>query len=236
MENKKKIIGVLGGMGPQASAEFYSILIEKSINDYGAVNNDDFPEILLDSVPVPDFISNTKRLTEASLMLTDRVRRMNIFGVKIICIACNTAHILLPELRRFSRVPIVSVIEEMKRMIKMNGYKRVGLLASIMTYKMSLYNGIGVNNLKIYQPTISEKKAIEEIIRAVIKGENRSILREQLLSLATGFIKRQRLDTIILGCTELPLIFPKLDFVKVINTTEVLADSLLKFYYQVEKL
>lgn len=233
--SENKIIGVLGGMGPQATVEFYKLLIDKSISEYGAVKNDEFPEILIDSIPVPDFISNTKHMRQAKGMLIDRVSRMNKHPVSILGIACNTAHILLPELRKVSKSPIVSIMEEVKKLIGVNGYKRIGLLASIMTYKMGLYDGIEGSNMKIYRPSISEQQEIEIIIRGIIKGEKLSLLRKRLLSLSNEFIKKCKLDTIILGCTELPLVFPRINSVKVINTVEVLADSLLRYYYKGEK-
>lgn len=73
---QKPIIGVLGGMGSQASVEFYRLFIEKSSTDYGAINNDDFPEILIDSIPVPDFVSNTKNMGQAASMLLRQLLKL----------------------------------------------------------------------------------------------------------------------------------------------------------------
>jgi len=56
---KNKIIGIIRGMGPQASCELYRLLIEGARHRYGSKNNDEYPEILIDSVPVPDFLSET---------------------------------------------------------------------------------------------------------------------------------------------------------------------------------
>lgn len=61
MNQQKKVIGILGGMGPQASARLVQILVEMSTKEFGAKNCDDFPEIVLDSIPIPDFISDKKK-------------------------------------------------------------------------------------------------------------------------------------------------------------------------------
>ena len=63
MKNKPKI-GLIGGMGPFASASFLQILLKKAAIR-GAKNGDEFPEILLNSVPVTDFISDTEALPQA---------------------------------------------------------------------------------------------------------------------------------------------------------------------------
>ena len=73
----RKTLGILGGMGPEASEYLYRTLIALSIKHFGAKNNDDFPEIVLQSVPVPDFISNEKAKEKALNMLLERTKALN---------------------------------------------------------------------------------------------------------------------------------------------------------------
>lgn len=73
----RKTIGLLGGMGPEASGYMYKKLIEMSVSDFGAKNNDQFPEIILCSVPVPDFISDYKNKQKALNMLKESVLDLN---------------------------------------------------------------------------------------------------------------------------------------------------------------
>src|SRR3990167_4652212 len=96
--NRNKAIGLIGGMGPYASAYFYKLLLKKSGEEYGAINNDDFPEILIDSLPVPDFISDTKQLQKATNILVSRTKKLKRFGCKTIAMVCNTGHLLYPKL------------------------------------------------------------------------------------------------------------------------------------------
>ena len=110
MKNNK-IIGIIGGMGPYASAYFYKLLLDKSRDFYGAKKNNDYPEILIDSVPIPDFISDTKNLEEAREILTERVKRMNGYGVSVIGVTCNTAHILFEDLVGLSPAEFISIID-----------------------------------------------------------------------------------------------------------------------------
>lgn len=214
-----------------ASAEFYSMLISKSVSVFGAKNNDDFPEILIDSVPVPDFISETKHLPRATSMLMDRIDRMNAFGVSEICIACNTAHLLLPKLRRISKAPIVSIVEEVGSLIVRKRFTNIGLLATPVTYKSKLYGNIGNGYRRLVIPSDTEQEIVESCIRAVIAGEKLDKIRKRIRPFTQSFIKKHRLDAVILGCTELPLIFPRGLRVEIIDTLDILANAVLAHYY-----
>src|SRR3989344_5755987 len=133
----KQPIGIIGGMGPQASGELYRLIIEGARASYGARTNDAFPEILIDSVPVPDFLSDTEQMEQAAQMLEDRVRRLNNYGVSTLTMACNTACILIDRLQKQTDIPIVSVIDEVAKRI--NRSSRVLLLASPTSLRMELY-------------------------------------------------------------------------------------------------
>lgn len=228
---RQNIIGVIGGMGPQATGEFYRILINKSIAEYGAVNNNDFPSVVIDSIPVPDFISSQEHLSQARTMLIDRTKRLNAYGVGRIGIACNTAHLLLDDLRAVSGSPIVSIMDEAARLIAEKKITRVGLLASPMTYKTELYQTALKNIATVIIPNAKMQSELDDLIRGVICGKNIMTLKTIAYPLIESFIRIQKLEAIILGCTELPLIVDSPLSVPVISSLDVLADNLLAYYY-----
>ena len=137
MKNKN-IIGVIGGMGPYASAEFYRLPIEGARHLYGAKQNDEYPEILIDSVPVPDFLSNTEKMEEAAQMLECRVRRLTDYGSTIITMVSNTACVLTNRLQRQTDAPFISVVDEVIRVASKNS-RPVLLLASPTSLRLGLY-------------------------------------------------------------------------------------------------
>jgi len=231
---KRKIIGVLGGMGPQASSRFYSYLISKSIYDYGVKNNNEFPEILLDSIPVPDFISDTESMKIAEEMLIDRVRRLSLYPVDILCIACNTAHILLPKLRRFTITPFISLIDEVHKEIKTNRLNRVGLLSSMTTYNEGLYQKKGQGFELIY-PKNKMRLLLEKSIRQVIAGEDEENIAKDIYPELDKYITQNQLEAVIIGCTELSVIFGQDRSVPRIDSLGVLANAVLKRYYNSAK-
>lgn len=230
MKNRK--IGLIGGMGPYASAYFYKLLLDKAAMDFGAKNNDEFPEILLDSIPVLDFIADTVRLGEAKRMLVERVKILTK-NTGVVAMVCNTGHILAKDLSKASGGKFVSMIDLVAKEAKGRGYKRVGVLTTRVTRETGLYvrslEKFGIESVNINGKI---EKAHEQIIREVIAGKLDQAHGQKLYQMAEKFVVENELDGIILGCTELPLVFPKDKFKNVIDCLDVLADELLVRYYQ----
>lgn len=149
-ENKKQIIGILGGMGPQASAHLVTLLVEMSAKEFGAKDCDGFPEIVLDSVPILDFISDKKNKKIGLTMFKERVRRMSKMQIGMLAISCNTAHILLNQLQLVSKVPFISMIDAIAKEVGKCGIKKVGLLASPITLKSDLFQKAIGPERKVY--------------------------------------------------------------------------------------
>ena len=223
-------------MGPQASAEFYRLLIEGARHRYGAHANNEYPEILIDSVPVPDFLSATQHMETAALMLEDRVQRLSDFGASVITMSCNTACILTERLQKLTPVPMVSVVEEVVRVVS-NSRKKVLLLASPTSLTLGLYQLALARYGILYEvPRQIEYQELETIIRGVIDGEDRGVLMSRLVTIAERYVGKNDIHGIVLGCTELPLVFPVNYRLPVYSSLSILAESLLKRYYNKEVL
>lgn len=230
------IIGVIGGMGPQASAEFYRILIDQSRHAYGAKNNDEYPEIVMDSVPVPYFIADMDRMEEAAQMLESRVRRLTAFGATTITMACNTACILTDRLQKQTSVPFISVVDAVVKEVSRRD-QRVLLLASPTSLRLGLYQlALARHDLPYIVPRERDYRELEYIIRGVLAGEDRGMLMRKLVRLVTAYREKENVDGIVLGCTELPLVFPSNYDLPVYNSLSILANSILKQYYTKEGL
>lgn len=229
---QKKAIAILGGMGPEASVYMYKLLIEKAISEFGAKHNDEFPEIILHSIPVPDFISSNHKRDEALKMLRERVRALNKMDISCIGIACNTAHVLLKDLREVSKAPFVSMIDEVASQVKKDKIKQIGILGTPSTLRERLYEekleGYGIASLPASEYTYTR---LEIIIRNVIAGKNTKQDTSTLVTLANELLRRGA-EGIILGCTELPLVFPSTYKLPVYNSVAILATALLRRYYK----
>lgn len=230
MKNKKTLY-ILGGMGPEASNYLYKLLIDLAINEFGARNNDQFPEIILHSVPVPDFISSDKSRKKALNMLKHRVKLASKGNPSCISIVCNTAHILLPELQKMTKVPFISMIDETVKQVSKDGIKKAGLMGTPSTIKYSLYQtALTRCGISTIIPSQGEIEVLERVIRNVLKGKILASDRKSLVKIADN-LKNNGAQAIILGCTELPLVFSKNYKLPVYNSLKILARILLQTYY-----
>lgn len=228
----KKAIGILGGMGPQASAYMYKLLIDMSKNEFGAKNNNDYPEVILYSVPIPDFISSFEKKVEALKILKQKIKKLNNLNISCLSIACNTVHLLIPSLQEISKAPFVSIVLEVANEVKIRRLKRVGLMGSISLIQYGLYQRV-LKKLKIdtVLPSAVELKRLESITRNVIAGKILTKDRETLITIA-GALGKRGAEGIILGCTELPLVFPQKFKMPTFNSVEILSRALLRKYYK----
>lgn len=186
---------------------------------------------MLDSVSVPDFISSTQK-SNALNILVDRVRFLDAIEPSCMAIACNTAHVFLDALQSASKTHFISMIEEVAKSVDSFELKKVGIMGTPVTIKSMLYQrALSRLGIEAVEPTRNELEILELIIRKVIAGAVSKSDESFLLFVANRLMSRGA-EGIILGCTELPLIFPKDHKMPIFNSLEILAKALLRKYYK----
>jgi len=223
---------VLGGMGPQASSQLYKLLIDRAISGHNVVENEDFPFVVLESLPVPEFFSGQSRRAEAIAIMQEAVHSAEAYDPVAVGMACNTAHLFIDEVLGDSKVPFISLIEVVADTVKAQGIKRIGLVASPTTIKTGLYaKALEKRGISCSLPTEAQQDELSDIIHNVIAGTASHVEAVKLEAIAHGLID-QGAEGIILGCTELPLVFPKGEVqYPAFDCLELLADELLNRYY-----
>lgn len=229
-KNNLKPIGILGGMGPDASNYLYELLINKARDEYHAAENSDYPNILLHSIPVPDFITNKENASVALEMLKKSVKTISPHS-SVMSIACNTVHIYLDDLQQVSASPFVSMISEVAQ--RASKYNKVGLLATPTTMKSNLYQSELKEKVEVILPEEEKIKQLGKIVLEIIGGNKNEEIRKELVSIADSLYKKGA-EAIILGCTELPLVFPSEYKVESISSLDALASALLNKYYKIK--
>ncbi len=231
MKQKNKTIGILGGMGPEASSNLYSKIIKYSQNKYKAIQDSDYPPIIIYSLPLEGFdetgIINKKLVRE---QLIEGVKKLESAGCDLIIIACNTVHLYYNEMQSVIKIPIFSIINETKKRVEKFGYKKVGLFASESTNKLKLYQKVfSKSNIKIISPNIEQQNILNQVIEKVMGGnqENKDIII--LKDIVINYID-QGAEAIILGCTEIPLAINQTHLdIKLFNTIEIIAKCAVDF-------
>jgi len=225
-------IGILGGMGPQASTRLYEMIIDGSKAYTPAAVDEDYPEIVLLNVPVPNFISNKDKLPEARQMLLQRTLLLEQAGCTINGIACNTVHILLPELQAVTKVPFLSIPKLVAERVKASGFERIGLLATPTTLSSTLYDDALSGIAAVFRPSTDVAEQTENYIYKQLNDSLKKSEKQDFRRIVDAFLKEQKLDAVILGCTELPLVYGSSDNPKIIDTLQILCDGLLEEYFQ----
>ncbi len=231
MVRKNKTIGVLGGMGPEASANLYSKIIKYAQHEYGAVQDFDYPPIVIYSLPLFGF-DETGIVDEelVKLQLIEGVKRLEAAGCDLIIIACNTVHAYFQEMQSAVKVPIFNIIEETKKIVIKFGYKKVGLFASSSTNKLRLYQrGFEDSSIEVISPNNEQQKVLNRVIEHVMGGNQKIEDVIALKDIARDYI-RQGAEAIVMGCTEIPLAINQANTdIKLFDTIEIIVQSAVDY-------
>ena len=219
-----KIIGILGGMGPEATID----LFYKIIKFTPAEKDQDHLRIIIDNNPkIPDRTAAILGKGEDPLpALRETAQNLEKAGADFIIIPCNTAHYFLPLIQESVKIPILNMIEETAKETreKISPIQKVGLLASIGIYKTGIYHQhFKKFNIEIISPEKKDKKKVMKVIYAVKAGNLSKEIKKSILKIAQKLIDKG-VEAIIAGCTEIPLILKEGDIsVPIIDPTQILA-------------
>jgi aspartate racemase len=222
----KKTIGILGGMGPEATAYLFSSIIRqtKASTDQDHIhvlidNNPQIPDrsayILGEGPdPIPAMVKSAKRLQKA--------------GADFIIIPCNTAHYFLNEISTALTIPILDMIETTADYIRHTHPQvgRTGLLATLGTYKTNLYEKVfSSRGIEILVPDQQNQQVVMEAIygKEGIKAGYRESPAGILVRQSERLVN-QGADAILCGCTEISLVLRQdLIPIRIFNSLDILA-------------
>ncbi len=221
-------IVIIGGMGPQASLELHQRIITGAAKA-GAKDNEDYPEILHASIPIPDFISSGDS-SEGLRRLKQSLDALHLRQDDTLALACNTAHILLPKIEAAYNVNFVSLVQTTVDSVQGTGIKRVGLLASPTTLKSGLYQKPLVRiGCDVILPTTEDIHNLERAIRHVITNASASQVKSLVESIVERMVE-EGAEQVILGCTELSVIFSDSSSKHIVDTLRIVSERLLEIY------
>lgn len=226
----EKTIGILGGMGPKATADLFNMIVDLT----PAKKDQDHIHIIIDNNPkIPDrtnyILGHGNNPITA---LTEGASNLKIGGADFIIIPCNTAHYFYDNLIEKVDIPIINMIDEVGQYIlDKYGKCEVGLLATTGTYEGKVYekylNPLGID---IVVPKDEIKNMVLDLIYEVKAGRNEFTIEE--LNNVLNEFKEKGINKVILGCTELPLVFNSRvdefkDFI-FLSSTDILARKAIK--------
>ncbi|MEN0075113.1 MAG: amino acid racemase [Paracraurococcus sp.] len=219
------MLGVLGGMGPLASAQFMRQL---TLLTPAERDQDHVPAILWSDPRVPDRTAARLGTGEDPLpALLRGIRGLEAAGCGAIAIPCNTAHGWYGAMQAATRLPILHIVEASATELRRRGIApgRIGLMGTAATLAMRLYQdhlaGLGWDCLT---PSPEEMARLVTPSIALVKA-NRVAEAHAPLAEAAGLLAARGAGAVVLGCTEIPLGIaagPALPF-PVVDTIDALA-------------
>lgn len=218
--------GIIGGIGPASTVDYYKGIIEKSL-EVGKI----YPELVIDSIDMNrmcDCFENND-YNNALSMLTSSIYNLKNAGAEYVAIASNTPHIIFDEIKRHSPLPLISIVEETCKYIVAHEYKKVLVLGTGFTMKSELYTKSLIKyGIEVITPRPEDIEKLHSIIFPNL--ENGIIINEdkaKMIAISESYIKEFNVDAVILGCTEIPLMIKEGDIsVPIINTTQIHIDAI----------
>jgi aspartate racemase len=222
----ERVIGILGGMGPLATADLFRRIVEKT----PAKRDQDHPRIIIYNNPkIPDrtsFILGRGEDPRPELIAS--AKKLESWGADFIIMPCNTAHFFAETIQKAIGVPLVSMIEETAKIVKEMGLRKVGLLATDGTIKGLVYHrALLRHGVQIAVPGKKDQELVMRAIYGGVKSGNLEMGRELLLKVAKKLERRS--DGIIAGCTEVSVVLHPEDLsVPLIDPMDVIAEKAVK--------
>jgi aspartate racemase len=220
----RKIAGVMGGMGPDATVDFMAKVI--ALTD--SARDQDHVHLIVDQDPT---IPNRQAAIasgndDVSERLTAMAQRLERAGADFLVMVCNTAHVFTDGVRAATAIPFISIIDETIAEIdrRAPGAKSVGIMATDGCLATRIYqDAVEASGRKAIEPDRQLTDELMRLIGAIKAGNQGADITAGIEAVARTLVD-QGADVIVGGCTEIPIVFEGAGFkVPVISSTNVLA-------------
>jgi len=239
-----QVVGILGGMGPAAGADFARLFVlacTEHLQRLGRpVSDQAFPEHWLAQVPVPDrsgaLAAPGFGAHQPLEPMLQAVGKLAALGARAVAVACNTAHAWHGAVQeRFPQLEILHMAREMARDLSRRGVTEVGLLATEGTYRAGLYDqALREAGITCRIPAPAQQRLLMRGIYEGVKVHDIALASGCFERVAADLVAQHTLGTLVLACTEIPLALktvPDHAHVSLLDPAEVLARALAERAY-----
>lgn len=200
-DHRSRLVGILGGMGPRATVDFY----DKLVRNTPATQDQDHLRVVIWADPtVP---SRQEALLgcgiDPSPWLREGIHNLMASGAEIIAAPCNTAHAYLGPLMADKPVEFLNIIDTTIEALLARNLQQVGLLATDGALASGLFQtALDAAAIRWVLPAPQEQTRLMSLVEAVKADQSAPFLEKRLDSLFTD-LRRLGVDTMVAGCTEL---------------------------------
>lgn len=225
-----RIVGILGGMGPLATADLY----RKIILATPAARDQDHLHVVIDADPsVPDRSAALRgEAPDPTPWLLRGARRLEAAGAAFIVVPCNTAHAFLPAVRPQIGIPILDMIAEAAARVRADfpAARRVGVLATRGTVASGLYHrALAAAGLAAITPDdAAQDRLVGAAIAAVKAGDTSAAVGALVVEAGRGLVAAGA-EVLLAACTELPLVLTAANApAPLLDPTQALAEAAVR--------
>lgn len=223
-----KKLGLIGGIGPESTLLYYKKITERV---YKRENL--FPPLLIESLDVHRVLSYCGQKDYAGLMayLDKGIANLVAGGAQVVAMTGNTPHIVFDELSANSPVPLVSSVAVTAHYVAEQGLKRPLLLGTLFTMREDFFKkAFRDKGIEAIVPEEADQLKVHKFIEKELEaGSITETAQKYFSNLVEEMIGSHHIDTLILGCTELPILFKTMNIsVPVVDVTDVHVEALIK--------
>jgi aspartate racemase len=226
----EKIVGIIGGMGPEATVD----LMARIIKSTPALDDVDHIRMLVDNNPkVP---SRIKALLEGGgesplPCLQEMARGLAAWGVDFLAMPCNTAHYYLRDIQQSVSIPVLDMVDLAVRTVTVRtpGLKTVGLLASTAVLNLKLYEKrFAESGIALVPPADLFQQGVMGAIKRIKTSRYGPEVVEAAQAAADHLVARGA-EALLIACTELSIIGHEIRApVKVFDSAQILAEAIVQ--------
>ncbi len=225
-----KRIGILGGMSPESTVEYYQYITRaytERFGDYG------YPEVIIYSVSFQPYVDwpEQDRWDLVAQGLSEAAQKLEAAGADFIVIATNTMHLIFDQVQASVSVPMLSLLDAVGDAILARGMNTVGLLGTKFTMEKTFYqDALARRGITILVPDADDREYMNAIIYdELVAGQIHDESRVGFVTIIKKLAEHGA-EGVILGCTEIPLLVSEEDAgMPLFDTTVIHAEAALNY-------
>ncbi len=202
-----KTLGIVGGIGPESTIEYYRFILD---GYRSRVTDGSAPHIIIDSIDVNRGIAmlDANDFTALADYIAESIERLVRAGADVGLIAANTPHIVFDDVQARAPIPLISIVQAACDRARMLGFTRLGLLGTGFTMRARFYPEVFARaGLELVAPRDNEQAVIHAAyIGELLKNQFLPETRAAILAIIDRMCTEERVEAIVLAGTELPLL------------------------------
>lgn len=217
----KRKFGIVGGIGPASTVDYYSGLVARYTS-----RSESYPKIAIESIDMNQMLKNFQKSDYDAVcdQIVGALYNLKNAGAECAAIASNTPHILFDRIREKSPLPLISIVDATCDYMEAKGYRNVLVLGTGFTMRSGMYEAaLQRRGIRATAPGEADIDRLHAIIFPNL--ENGLVIpedKEKMIEITERYIAAEKIDAVILGCTEIPLMIKEGDLsVPSVNTTEI---------------